>query len=97
MIRYALLPLVMLAACAARERTPAPGNPGVEGSCDSDGLRTLVGKPGTPALAAEAMKRSKARSLRWTRPGLPQTMDYSPSRLNIELDVAGKVAGFSCG
>jgi hypothetical protein len=97
MMLRALLPVLMLMSCAARERTPAPGSPGVQGSCDSDGLQTLVGKPGTQDVGAEALRLSKARTLRWTRPGQPVTMDYSPSRLNIELDLAGKVAGFSCG
>lgn len=92
-----LLALLMLLGGGQHRGEPAPGSPALRGTCDQEAADKLIGKPGTEALAKEAQKLTKAQSVRWMRPGQPVTMDYSPGRLNIDLDFNGIVAGFSCG
>ena len=93
--------LLLLAACT----TTAEGEPPAGGSgepvagrdCNADGQQDLVGRPATAELGAEALRRSHSRTLRWIRPGDAVTMDYSPQRLNINLDAQGRVERFNCG
>ena len=95
-----------LGGCAAArtggapETAPPPPSVeagGADGACDASILADLVGQPATEALAADAMKRSGAHSLRWIAPGTMVTQDYREDRLNIELDAANKVISSRCG
>lgn len=83
-----------LAGCTTTEAAPTATLPA---ECAADKASALVGQPGTSDLAAEAMKLSGARTVRWTAPGMAVTMDYRPDRLNIELDDKQMVARFTCG
>ncbi|GAA4776119.1 hypothetical protein GCM10023219_24630 [Stakelama sediminis] len=67
------------------------------GKCYTDSLQNLIGQHATSDLAADAMKRSGARELRWRQPGTAATMDYRSGRLNIFLDEKNNVVRFSCG
>ena len=89
--------LLTTMACAAVPNDDAPAEPAAPGSCRSEGLRELIGRPATSELGGEAMRRSGARRLRWIRPGDVVTMDYSPERLNIHLDAGNRVERFACG
>jgi hypothetical protein len=93
--------LVMTMACAPVPPAEGQGEPPprVEGAgeCDAAGLGDLVGRPATTELGAEALRRSRARTLRWIRPGDMVTMDYRSDRLNIRLDAQHRVEAFSCG
>ena len=84
----ALSPLV-LAACVT-EATP-PTDP-MAASCGADGLQGLVGQHRS-VLAAMTF-RSPVRVI---EPGMAVTMDFSPSRLNIELDATGRITRVYCG
>jgi hypothetical protein len=88
-------PLIAVAALAAMACATAPEQG--TGRCNADNLTDLVGREGTPALGADAQRRSGARTVRWIRPGDAVTMDYREDRLNIRLDSAGRVEGLSCG
>jgi len=91
--------VLMIAGCAAvppdREPPPAAGNG--ERACIAEGLESLLGRPASEALGAEALRRSGAGALRWIRPGDAVTMDYREDRLNIHLDGRGRVERFACG
>lgn len=82
--------LLMTAACASYAYNQ-------DGPCDASDANALVGQPATSELGSEALQRTGARSVRWIRPGDAVTMDYRPDRLNIKLDAANRVTGFSCG
>lgn len=101
MTRPALPLLLLLAACANAAESPAPAaatpEREVNTECDLRQLDKFVGQPASPALAAEAQKLSGTRTVRWKAPGQAVTMDYSPSRLNIQIDETQKVIGFDCG
>ena len=93
--------LLLAAACTmtAEGEPPASGSgePAAGRDCNTDGLQDLVGRPATAELGAEALRRSHSRTIRWIRPGDAVTMDYSPQRLNINLDAQGRVERFNCG
>ena len=88
----AALLLSSLPACATTATDEAPS-----GGCTSNGSAASSAERGHSALDAEALRLSGARRLRWIRPGDMVTMDYSPQRLNIHLDGAGRIERFTCG
>ena len=90
----ALLPVTI--ACAAVPAEEEPEAVGA-GRCDTAPLGDLVGREASQALGAEALRRSRARLLRWIRPGDVVTMDYREDRLNIHLDDRNRVTRFACG
>lgn len=99
-----LAAMLALAGCAASD-APAPAEPAAppppagaaDAACDASMLTDLVGQTASEALAADAMKRSGSRSMRWLSPGMAVTMDFRADRLNIELDAKNKVVGSRCG
>ena len=81
----AIMAMAFLAGCVAPGGAPpdAPGNgasarPGSD-ACGAEGLQHLVGQPLPGELAVSGPVRVFAE-------GDPVTMDFSPARLNIELD-----------
>lgn len=79
----------------------APANPGKglsqmpkppAGSCGADALQGLVGQP---AGVLETMRFGQV--VRVIHPGMAVTMDYSPDRLNIEVDADKIISRVSCG
>jgi len=52
----------------------------------------LIGKPTTDAGVPAA-----GPSVRIIKPGDQVTMDFSPARLNIDVDAAGVITGLRCG
>jgi len=91
----AIAALFVTAACAA----PAAGGsaPGFEARCDAANAQSLVGRPATAELAAEAQRLSSAGAVRWLRPGQVITMEYRADRLNIEIDAQNQVVAIRCG
>lgn len=91
-----LLPIaLLLGACAATSTPPTVGGSGHV--CKAEGLDDLIGKPGSSDLAAEALKRSGAATLRWIQPGTMVTMDFRQDRLDIHLDNDNAITKFTCG
>jgi hypothetical protein len=90
-----LLPFLVLGACASARQPPV--SQAGSGVCSAEGLANLVGQPATSDLAADALDRSGARSLRWLQPGMAVTMDYRRDRLDIHLDASNRVTRITCG
>jgi hypothetical protein len=89
-MRFILLAALALGACA----TPPAHD---VGQCSAEAAQDLVGQPGTSDLAAEALRRTHLRTVRWILPGQAVTMDYRADRLDISLDADGKVERITCG
>jgi hypothetical protein len=70
---------------------------GGDGRCEADAAQSLVGRPATADLGAEALRLTGARALRWIQPGQAVTMDYRADRLNIKLDGENRVEEITCG
>jgi hypothetical protein len=78
----------------AGETAPRPAG---EGPCDAALAQGLIGQQISESLGAEAMRLSGARELRWIAPNSAVTMDFRPTRLNIEYDEDRAVAAIRCG
>jgi hypothetical protein len=89
----ALIALLALAACVEQgpAEPPAPVDPGPD-ACGASWLQGFVGKDES-ILAATTF----AVPVRILRPGMAVTMDYSPGRLNVELDARGRIVRVYCG
>jgi hypothetical protein len=88
--------MLFLAACWSLpmpmpEPVPVPEGPDLA-RCGADALQGLVGQPAT---VLDSMKF--AAPIRILRPGMAVTMDYSPDRLNIEIDAAEQIVRVQCG
>ncbi len=66
-------------------------------TCNAAPVQGMIGRTATPELGAEAVRASKARTMRWIAPGTVVTMDYRIDRLNIHLDARNKVTRIVCG
>lgn len=75
-----------LAACVAPPYPPGPN------ACGADGMQHLLGKD-RGALAAMTLPAGT----RVITPGMAVTEEYSPARLNIDLDARGRITGVWCG
>jgi hypothetical protein len=87
--------LLICSGCTAPPVTPeqpAPPPPTLATTCGADGLQSLVGRP---ASVLQTMRFGT--TTRIIRPGMAVTMDFSPARLNIEIDAAETIVRVSCG
>ena len=88
-----ILPLVLvLSACQYSFPAPPPPSPLPDESCGAAELQGLVGQP---ASVLQTLRFSQV--VRVIRPGMMVTMDYSPQRLNIQVDAAEKITALTCG
>ena len=88
-----LIPAVLLlAACTMEMPPPVMPPPDPVHLCGAPDLQGLVGQP---ASVLESMQF--AQPTRIILPGQAVTMDYSPYRLNIEINRAGRIGRVSCG
>lgn len=72
--------------------TPPPSDPSLEDTCNKAQYSSLVGKPATDPGVPPA-----SATVRIIKPGDQVTMDFSPTRLNIDLDDAGVITALRCG
>ncbi|MCW3837965.1 I78 family peptidase inhibitor [Sphingomonas canadensis] len=101
MIRI-LLPAAALfatAACIPQSQPPAPqpAPAPASGTCNADGVRDLIGKPLTEAVAKEIVARTGSVSMRRIAPGMAVTMDYREDRVNAYVDDANVLTDIRCG
>lgn len=90
--------LLAVSACATPgdndPTTPPPIGPA---TCNADAVQDLVGQTANQSLAATAMERSGADTLRWIPPNSAVTMDFRAERLNISYDQDLVVTDINCG
>lgn len=91
--------LLTLGACAATGNAADPEGPPPAslGECSAEEAQGLVGQAATPELAAEALRLTGLRTVRWIPEGSAVTMDFRIDRLNIELDRENRVSRITCG
>jgi len=98
MIRFTVLPLVLVATAGCQYgNPPEAGPPPLEGKCTTDRLAALTGKARSENVAKQALRWSGARTIRWISPGMAVTMDFRSDRLNLDLDAQGKITRAHCG
>lgn len=81
--KAALLLVLALSACVAVPE---------ENACGAAGMQDLVGQE-DDVLAAMTLPQGT----RFIYPGTAVTEDYSPARLNIDIDQFGRITGVWCG
>lgn len=82
-----------LAACVPEPVAPPLIDPlTTENACGADDLQGLVGQSAS-VLATMRF----GQTVRVIRPGMGVTMDFSPQRLNIEVDADEVITRISCG
>lgn len=97
--------LMALSACATPKSeagtpapAPAPAEPQPTASaCDADAARGVIGQVATAERVEEARLAAGAQVARTLEPGQMVTMEYHPSRLNLDVDEANVVTQVRCG
>ena len=101
-MRNAMLMIATLLPACATAAPPAEAEIPVRGStsgyvCRSADQSRFAGREATSELAAEMLRATGARVIRWVQPGMMVTMDYSESRLTVRLDGRNRVISATCG
>ena len=93
--------LLALAACTQGNSASSPdsqSSPDSPTDCNADKAGNFIGREATPQVRADLEKAvAPVRAIRWVGPGDATTEDYSPSRLNVMLDVGGTIRSAHCG
>ncbi|GAA4759282.1 hypothetical protein GCM10023264_29950 [Sphingomonas daechungensis] len=88
-----VLVALALGACAtANANDAAPSS----GKCSTDKLGAFVGRDATSDTAAELVRESGAKVLRWAPKGSMLTMDFREDRLTVHLDANNKIERLDC-
>jgi Peptidase inhibitor I78 family len=77
-----------------------PGSPSVpplSGDCVAAKAQWAIGEPASNEILERARLAAEAGSARFLRPNQPITMEYSSSRLNLELNENDVVRAVRCG
>lgn len=85
------LPLILM-GCVPEPDPPVNEPAPMADACGANALQYLVGQS---AKKLEVMRF--AHSVRIIRPGMAVMMNYSPERLNIEINSAELISRVSCG
>jgi hypothetical protein len=65
--------------------------------CQAEAVQFAVGQAASPALLQDAQRRAGASRVRVIRPGEAVTMEFDPTRLNLEVDAGNRVLRARCG
>ncbi len=87
-MRFTVLAILALAACEE------PTQPIVDApnECGAAGYQNLIGQS-----ADIFASMTFPAPMRIIKPGMAVTMDYSPNRLNVDLDARNQIVRFWCG
>lgn len=93
----ALVPTMLLAACAAH--TPAPYLPDgdMPQVCDAAPAQYHIGHQATADMGAAIQKDAHAATLRWGPPDSAWTMDMRNDRVNVRYDAQMTITEITCG
>lgn len=89
-MRY-LFVLILVIGCAPTQGTEFPGLGGAD-ECGASALSDWVGRPVSALIGADF-----GRPTRIIQPGEAVTMDFSPERINFDIDANGRIARVWCG
>lgn len=72
---------------------PDPG----PNACNADKATPWIGKKATTTVRTAVAKATGAKAIRWIRPDMAVTADYSAGRLNVQMDKADVIRSARCG
>lgn len=88
---------ILLSGCATTYAADDTAPAGIAHKCDASSVQSNLGAKATAALAADLLKQSGSRTLRWLPPRTAMTMDYRQDRLNIGYDDNYVIERIMCG
>ena len=97
MRRTVLFIPIALAACATAAPPPPPAETGTRYVCRQASYEEFIGRVATSEVAAQLLRASGARTIRWVRQGMAITMEYSEERLTVRLAPNNRIITASCG
>jgi Peptidase inhibitor I78 family len=74
-----------------------PAMPPPQRGCDPEAARSLVGQVATAEVVEQARSAAGAEIARTLKPGQMVTMEFHPSRLNIDVDAGNAITNVRCG
>lgn len=83
--------------------SPRPGAPAADQAeatpmgCDAEAAMWMLGRPRDDVLLERARIDAGAQVARYIRHDEMVTMEFHPSRLNVDLDASGRVRAVRCG
>lgn len=92
-----LLASGLLASCAAAAPQPPTVGSGSGYVCRQRSFEEFIGQVATGEVAAEMLRASGARTIRWMRLGMIVTMEYQEDRLTVRLASNNRITTASCG
>jgi hypothetical protein len=95
--RFAIALALLATSTACIPQAPPPSPPPGPASCGADRLGRFIGAEPSAEVRAQIRAEVSDRPIRYYTEGDPITMDYSPSRLNVELGSDGRIKRFRCG
>ena len=76
----------------------SPVGPATPDDCNAPKAEPYVGRQASSATRGELTAAvAPITAIRWVGPGDATTEDYSPQRLNVMLDVGGRIVSVHCG
>ena len=84
-------------ACATEMPPEAVASVGDDHPCKEDQVQSFVGRVSDEATLAAARRLSGSAILRIVKPGQPISMEYTTSRLTIEVDEKARIIRLYCG
>jgi len=80
-----------------RGSVPPESKPPLSGECDATKAQWTIGERASDELLERARVAAQAGTARFLRPNQIITMEYSSSRLNLDLNEEDVVRGVRCG
>ncbi|MBB1089625.1 hypothetical protein H4F99_14160 [Lysobacter sp. SG-8] len=72
--------------------------PAMEMKCNPEAAKAeLLGQPANEANLERARAASGAEHVRVIKPDMMVTLEFNPSRLNVDVDEAGNITNLRCG
>ena len=97
-MRSFILPLaLLLSACASAAPPLPPGGSPSGYLCRQQPFEQFIGQAATSEVGRELLRASGARTIRWVRPGMMVTMEFSPERLTVRLASNDRIVAANCG
>jgi hypothetical protein len=88
-IVFSAAALALIAATGSHDRHAAD-------RCGAGKVKAMLGQKATATVIKRTKQKSGASAMRVIRPGMAVTMDYSESRLNVELDGNDRIKALRC-
>lgn len=83
---------------ASEPATPTPpATPPEQRGCDAEAARSVVGRDATAEVVEQARNAAGAEIARTLKPGQMVTMEFHPSRLNVDVDAGNTITNVRCG